>query len=111
MSTGTSSKSQSTRLHTAGIAFGCDADSFCPDRPLERDEMAELLVRAFGHENSAGTDYFTDDEGNPFEESINKLAAAGITVGCNPPANDHYCPDRNLQRAEMATFFVRELGL
>jgi len=73
--------------------------------------MAELLVRAFGHENSAGTDFFVDDEGNPFEESINKLAAAGMTVGCNPPANDRYCPDRNLQRAEMATFFVRELGL
>ncbi len=99
------------KLQTAGIAFGCDGQRFCPDRPLERDEMAELLVRAFGYENPDGVDFFTDDEGNPFEESINKLAAAGITVGCNPPDYDRYCPDRQLTRAEMATFFVRSLGL
>jgi hypothetical protein len=102
------------KLQTAGIAFGCnppDNDSFCPDRPLTRDEMAELLVRAFGYENPEATDFFTDDTGNPFEESINKLAAAGITVGCNPPDNDRYCADRQLTRAEMATFFVRSLDL
>ncbi|MGA8039184.1 MAG: S-layer homology domain-containing protein, partial [Acidimicrobiia bacterium] len=99
------------KIQTAGIAFGCDADSYCPDQPLNRYEMAELLVRAFGYENPDGIDFFTDDNGNQFEESINKLAAAGITVGCNPPANDHYCPDRQLTRAEMATFFVRALGL
>jgi hypothetical protein len=99
------------KLQTAGIAFGCDADSFCPDRPLERDEMAELLVRAFGYENPEGTDFFTDDNDSPFQESINKLASAGITVGCNPPAYDNYCPDQSLSRAEMATFFVRSLGL
>jgi hypothetical protein len=99
------------KIQTAGIGFGCDADSYCPDRPLERDEMAELLVRAFGHENPDSIDFFTDDAGNPFEVSINKLAAEGITVGCNPPANDHYCPDRRLTRAEMATFFVRELDI
>jgi len=99
------------KLHTAGIAFGCDEDSFCPDRPLERDEMAELLVRAFGYENPDAADFFTDDAGNQFEESINKLAAANITVGCNPPANDRFCPDRQLTRAEMATFFVRALDL
>jgi hypothetical protein len=99
------------KLQTAGIGFGCDVDSFCPDRPLERDEMAEMLVRAFTYENPDATDFFTDDGGNEFEESINKLAASGITVGCNPPANDNFCPDRQLTRAEMATFFVRSLGL
>jgi hypothetical protein len=99
------------KVQTAGIGFGCDADSFCPDRPLERDEMAELLVRAFDYENPDAQDFFTDDTDNPFHDSINKLAAAGITVGCNPPDNDRYCPDRQLTRAEMATFFVRSLDL
>lgn len=99
------------KIQTAGIGFGCDAESFCPDRPLERDEMAELLVRAFHYENSDATDFFTDDAGNTFELSINKLASAGITVGCNPPAYDRYCPDRQLTRAEMSTFFVRALDL
>jgi murein DD-endopeptidase MepM/ murein hydrolase activator NlpD len=99
------------KIETAEIGFGCDADSFCPDRPLQRYEMAELLVRAFGYENPDGTDFFTDDDDNPYHESINKLAAAGITVGCNPPDNDRFCPDRELTRAEMATFFVRSLDL
>jgi hypothetical protein len=73
--------------------------------------MAELLVRAFGYENPDDSDFFTDDNGNAFEVSINKLANSGITVGCNPPTNDHFCPDRQLSRAEMSTFFVRSLGL
>jgi hypothetical protein len=73
--------------------------------------MAELLVRAFGYENPDGTDFFNDDDGNPFEESINKLARAGITLGCDPQDTARYCPDRLLTRAEMASFFVRALGL
>ena len=96
---------------TAGIGFGCDENNFCPDRALERDEMAELLVRAFGYDNPDGIDFFVDDNGNPFEVSINKLANHRITVGCNPPDNDNYCPNRTLSRAEMATFFVRALKL
>ena len=95
------------KIMTAGIGFGCDADSFCPDRPLQRDEMAEMLVRAFDYDNPGGKDFFVDDDGNDFEESINKLAAHGITEGCNPPANDNYCPDENITRGQMATFFVR----
>lgn len=99
------------KIQTAGIAFGCDDNSFCPDRPLDRDEMAELLVRARGYENPQGTNFFIDDEGNAFEGSINKLANSKITVGCNPPDNNQFCPDRQLSRGEMATFFVRAFGL
>jgi len=99
------------QIQTVGIGFGCTETDFCPDRPLQRDEMAELLVRAFGYENLDGLDFFTDDTGNPFETSINKLASAQITLGCNPPEGDQFCPDRLLSRAEMASFFVRALGL
>jgi murein DD-endopeptidase MepM/ murein hydrolase activator NlpD len=99
------------RLHAAGIAFGCDADSYCPDRPLLREEMAELLVRGFGYENPDGIDAFVDDEESAFEESINKLANSGVTYGCNPPDNTEFCPERTLTRAEMASFFARALDL
>ncbi len=98
-------------LAAAGIAFGCTETEYCSRTPLLRGEMAELLVRAFGYTNPDGTDFFTDDDGHPFEDAINRLKAAGITVGCNPPDNTEYCPDRTLIRAEMATFFVRALGL
>ena len=31
----------------AGIGFGCGDRQYCPDQPLLREEMAELLVRTF----------------------------------------------------------------
>jgi flavodoxin len=100
------------RLMTAGIGFGCTEIEFCPNQALLRDEMAELLVRAFGFddENPDGIDFFVDDEGNRFEDSINKIGANGVTKGCNPPDNDRFCPDRSLTRAEMASFMVRALA-
>lgn len=98
-------------LTDAGIAFGCTEDNYCPDEPLLRDELAELFVRAFGYDNPDATDFFGDDDGNRFEASINALANYGITKGCNPPDNTNYCPVRSLTRAEMASFFVRALGL
>jgi hypothetical protein len=108
---GTTFENDIDKLMTAGIGFGCDENSFCPDQPLLRDEMAELLVRAFGYDNPDAVDFFGDDDGNRFEDSINKLANHRITRGCNPPDNDEFCPGRTLIRAEMATFFVRALGL
>lgn len=53
---------------------------------------------------------FTDDDGNPHEPAIEAIAALGITLGCNPPTNDHYCPALGVTRAEMAAFLVRALG-
>ncbi|MFP3915884.1 MAG: choice-of-anchor Q domain-containing protein, partial [Actinomycetota bacterium] len=37
--------------------------------------------------------------------------AADITRGCNPPANDRYCPGDPVTRAQMASFLVRALDL
>jgi hypothetical protein len=98
-------------LAAAGIAFGCSESEYCPGDPLLRDELAELFVLAYGFENPDGTDFFGDDDGNRYEASINAMASNEITLGCNPPDNDQYCPQRELNRAEMASFFVRALGL
>ena len=35
------------------------------------------------------------------------LADAGITKGCNPPANDRFCPDDRVTRGQMAAFLNR----
>ena len=53
------------------------------------------------------TDFFIDDDGSIFEGDINRLAAAGITKGCNPPINDRYCPDSTVTRGQMAAFLHR----
>ena len=95
-------------IFAAGLTFGCDTRHirFCPDDPVTRAEMAAFLARALGLPVSPD-DRFVDDNSSEFEDAINKVAAAGITLGCNPPANTRFCPDRRVTRAEMATFLVR----
>ncbi|MET0567244.1 MAG: S8 family serine peptidase [Acidimicrobiia bacterium] len=50
---------------------------------------------------------FTDDNDSIFEGAIEAIAAERITLGCNPPTNDHYCPDDLVTRGQMAIFLVR----
>lgn len=94
---------------SAGIGFGCSDTAYCSDAPLLREEMATLLVRAFGLPPS-NVDWFGDDDGNPFEADINALASAGVTIGCSTEPS-LYCPTDTVTRAQMASFFVRAMGL
>lgn len=50
---------------------------------------------------------FTDDDDSVFESNIEWLASAGVTLGCNPPTNDNFCPDENVSRGQMAAFMQR----
>jgi hypothetical protein len=100
-------------LAAAGITKGCNPpvdDMFCPDDRVTRGQMAAFLVRALGLVDDGGGNSFTDDDGSIFEDAIAKLAAAGITKGCNPPTNDMFCPDDGVTRGQMAAFLVRALG-
>jgi uncharacterized delta-60 repeat protein len=53
---------------------------------------------------------FVDDDDSVFENAIEKLAASEITLGCNPPDNNRFCPDDPVTRGQMAAFLVRALG-
>jgi hypothetical protein len=97
-------------LASIGIALPCAPDAFCPGTPIRRDEVAEMLVRAFaatdGRFDTPGeVDYFIDDNDSPYQGSIDRLAAAGVTVGCS--TDGRFCPHRSLTRGEMATFLMR----
>ena len=46
-----------------------------------------------------------------FRDDIEKLATAGITKGCNPPANTRFCPSERISRQEIAALLVRALDL
>jgi micrococcal nuclease len=72
--------------------------------------MAAFLVRALDLTDDGGGNSFQDDDDSVFETDIAKLAAAGITRGCNPPVNDLYCPDSAVTRGQMAAFLVRAMG-
>lgn len=97
-------------LHTAGITEGCnppDNDRFCPADDVTRGQMAAFLVRALNLTDTGTGNHFTDDDNSIFETDIDRLATAGITAGCNPPANDRFCPNDNVTREQMAAFLRR----
>jgi len=54
---------------------------------------------------------FTDDDGSIHEPDIEAIAAENITRGCNPPANDLYCPNDPVTRGQMAAFLNRAVDL
>ncbi len=100
-------------IAAAGITTGCNPpanDRYCPDQPVTRAQMATLLVRALDLPPAPDAG-FTDTADSIHAATIDAIAAAGITTGCNPPANDRYCPDRPVTRGQMASFLTRALGL
>ncbi len=64
---------------------------------------------AVGTANASG--FFTDDDNSIHLRAIEAIADEGITKGCNPPANDLYCPTATVTREQMASFLVRALDL
>lgn len=57
---------------------------------------------------AVATHSFDDVPGsNTFHDDIDWLKDAGVTLGCNPPANDRYCPDDVVTRAQMSAFMRR----
>ncbi len=53
-------------------------------------------------------DAFTDvPNSNVHHDDITWLADADVTRGCNPPANDRFCPGDSVTRQQMASFLRR----
>jgi len=100
-------------LSGAGITKGCNPPlntMYCPDSYVTRGQMAAFLVRAMGYSDAGSGDLFGDDDGSVFEADIDRLAVAGVTKGCNPPANTNFCPNARVTRGQMAAFLHRALG-
>ena len=68
--------------------------------------MAAFLARALDLP-AATEDYFSDDEDESLEASINALAAAGLTGGCG---GGRFCPNDSVSREQMAAFLKRALA-
>ncbi len=100
-------------IAAAGVTKGCNPptnDRFCPSRTITRGEMAAFLTRAY-HYVATEHNVFVDDDGSVFENDIDALASAGVTKGCNPPANDRFCPNDPVTRQQMASFLARAQNL
>jgi hypothetical protein len=101
-------------IAAAGVTRGCNPpfnDRFCPNQNVTREQMAAFLVRALDLTESTHGGFRDVPAGSTFAQDIGRLATAGITRGCNPPANDRFCPKDNVSREQMAAFMVRALEL
>ncbi len=89
------------------ITLGCTADGlyFCPEANVTRGQMASFIDRAWALP-ATGQDFFTDDETSTHEASINRVAAAGITLGCDA-SGTLFCPNDPVTREQMASFILR----
>ena len=96
-------------IAAAGITLGCNPEGtlYCPAEPVRRDQMASFIARGF-ELPAAGEDFFPDDEGNTHEDNINRVAAAGITLGFD---DGTFGPTLLVSRAQMASFLARAMEL
>ena len=94
------------RMAELGVTQGCgDGSGYCPDRTVNRAQMAAFLSRAYGL--ASGPDPGFSDVANDawYAADAARLAASGITRGCGD--GTRFCPDRDTTRAQMATFLYR----
>ena len=94
-------------IYDERITNGCTDTRYCPVSAVTRGQMASFIARAM-QLPAATKDYFSDDNGKTHEADINKIAEAGLTVGCAPGL---YCRSDSVNRAQMAAFLARALDL
>jgi hypothetical protein len=106
------------RVKERGIAQGYPGTNlYGPEDNVTREQVAKMLIMGLvsqGQISEPPSDYCAS--GSPFGDVdpsswscrfIKKLKELGITQGCNPPANDRYCPQDVVTRAQMAAFIYR----
>jgi hypothetical protein len=92
-------------FHPAGSEFSVAGVSVS----VEAAGDDRLEIRVNGGLTPSG--WFIDDDTSVFEDDIEWAASMAITLGCNPPRGDRFCPDVQVTRGQMAAFLVRTLGL
>jgi len=95
------------------ITGGCGGNNFCPTSPVNRQQMAIFMLKAF-----EGSDYVPPDCtvatfgdvpcSHPFSGWIYELVARQVTAGCG---GGNYCPTNVVNRQQMAAFLVKMFGL
>ena len=100
------------QLAALGLVKGTGPRTFSPDAGVTRAQTATLLVHAqetaSGEELPRGGDRFSDDDGSPHEQSIDKAADAGF-MGAT--GNGTFAPDVVLPRRQLASVLVRWVDL
>lgn len=101
------------------VTRGCGQGNYCPDAEVDRAQMAILMVRAMHgplFAPPAAKGIFVDvpvSDTDTTADFIEQLYNDGIVAGCDVDGdgNRYYCPDRLVNRAEMAVFIAAGLDL
>ncbi|WP_061809041.1 S-layer homology domain-containing protein [Rossellomorea vietnamensis] len=89
-----------------GIVKGYPGNTFKPNEPVTRAEMAIFISRAFELEEELDFDYLDINPTMASYESILKVSEAGIAQGLN---NGLFFPARHITRAEFSAFLARAM--
>ena len=96
-------------LAERGVFAGTECDEgFCPDDPIDRKTVAVWVVRVLDDEDPepVSESRFDDVDAADFHARfIERMAQLGVTQGCGD--GSAFCPDDNMNRAEMAVFLAR----
>ncbi len=96
-------------LVETGVVQGYDDDTFRPQEPVDRAQMATFIVSAI--EEVTGTELeraaVFDDVAGVHEANIEKLGSIGVTAG---KGEGVYAPDEPISRAQMGSFLARGLA-
>ena len=107
MTTGSSTRMRSTASRRLASPRGAGPHKFCPKGPGARASRWRPSSTAPSTSPDTDEDFFTDDNGIVHEDAINRIAAAGITTGCDP---NKFCPTAIVNRGQMMAFLHRALG-
>jgi peptidoglycan/xylan/chitin deacetylase (PgdA/CDA1 family) len=104
------------RIAAADITLGCaegdDGVRYCPAGSVNRAQMASFLDRALDLPEAGDQGFVDVPRGSDHAGAIDRVAAAGITVGCAEDEDGtRYCPRDPVNRAQMASFLDRALDL
>ena len=91
-----------------GVTAGCSGGNYCPDDPVQRQQMAVFLLKAKHgptYVPPACTGVFADVTcPGPFTNWVEELHMEGITGGCG---GKNFCPGDPVTRAQMAVFLLK----
>jgi hypothetical protein len=107
-----------TTLIRNRVTAGCGGNSYCPDNPVTRGQMAVFMLKSrygFRYPPPPPEVFFTDvPNTHPYAAWIDAIFRMGITAGCAgtatclmPNGSTQYCPDSSITRDQMAVFLLR----
>ena len=95
-------------------AFEAPQGVFDPSGVVTRADMAVMMIAAFPHLSAVATPQNRFADVNDLTEdqirAVEGLYEAEVTLGCTTTEPLRFCPNQEVTRAQMASFFVRALN-